>query len=142
MKPELAVVCDQLRTLGLDDVARWVEHPDAVRTLLESDQTHAITSMGEYEGESCDGCTEERSPSHERECQIAAAWRAIGDPRGAADIERAHDEALQQETQVEPLLFGVNRNVSGYGLWRTQHQQQGPLTMNGILRAMDPGRFR
>ena len=116
MKPELAVITDQLRTLGLEDVARWVEHPEAVRVLLESRQTHAITSLGEYEGESCDYCATHSPRPCERECRIAAAWRALGDLRGAADIERAHEEALRQDANRNPNLFGVE--ASTYGLAR------------------------
>lgn len=98
----LAVVCDQLRTLGLEDVARWVEHPEAVRELL----SHAPTSYG---GERCEVCdTAFMEESHYRTCSVAAAWRALGDPRGAADVERAHEEALREYTRrAATAVFGV-----------------------------------
>jgi hypothetical protein len=84
------------------EVAKWVEHPDAVRTLLG----RSITSTTNDGTQVCASCGYDVNDmgvsfnySHERTCWVAAAWRALGDPRGAADIERAHDEALRMARQ-------------------------------------------
>lgn len=97
MKPDaIQVAVDILRTLGLEDVARWVEHPDAVRALLK---------CGGFSGHRddlfCSECGESGWDAHERTCPVAAAWRALGDPRGQADIERAHEEALAEQGRIE-----------------------------------------
>ena len=96
----LAIITDHLRDLGLEDVARWVEHPDAVRELLR----HSPIEPAEYSGNEwealCRDCgenvDESRASAHNRKCLVAAAWRALGDPRGQADIERAHEEAIRE----------------------------------------------
>lgn len=106
----LAVVCDQLRALGLEDVARWVEHPDAVRELLKRGELAHVgdTHAGDWYCNGCGAPTDDahqsvevnvfgRTPGEREHCPIAAAWRALGDPRGQADIERAHEEALNQD---------------------------------------------
>lgn len=81
---QLAVLADHLRSIlpekDAADVVRWAAHPEAVRELLER--------AGYEAGE---------SPTDRR--RVAAAWRALGDPRGAADIERAHEEALAEENR-------------------------------------------
>jgi len=76
---------DRLRELGAtDDMLTWLEQPEAVRELMRlSPQT----------GYRCESCAAYDDFAHERKCAVAAAWRALDDPRGAADIERAWDEA-------------------------------------------------
>ena len=101
MTPELAVVCDQLRTLGLEDVARWVEHPEAVRELLRHSPVDAEST--EPNMPECPQCESGPRGPHGRHCEVAAAWRTLGDPRGAADIERAHEEALRQDDARRPI---------------------------------------
>lgn len=75
----------------------WLEHPDAVRELLSHTPQESVYA----DRINCPACGAESSESHGRcelphddYCPIAAAWRAIGDPRGAEDFERAHEEAL------------------------------------------------
>lgn len=74
------------------DVVRWAKNPDHVRRYLK----HTPVSGDETEDGACTGCRieEARGYSHLRKCWVAAAWRALGDPRGAEDIERAHEEGL------------------------------------------------
>ncbi len=84
----IRVAIDILRELGLEEQARWIEHPGAVRTLFRLGGDCA-----DYEGE-CEGCGA-YSP-HAANCEVFAAWHALNDPRAAADIERAHEEALVQ----------------------------------------------
>ena len=89
MTPDaLKIATDILRELGLEDVARWVEHPDAVRELLAA--TPNIPYDVERGGEGCDACSVGYPLAvriHARDCTVATAWRALGDPRGQADIE-------------------------------------------------------
>lgn len=87
------------------DVARWAAHPEAVRELLRHTPWH-LPEDRDYENDSpnCAGCTavsvwNDADDAHARDCPIAAAWRALGDPRGAADIERAWEEALTMARQ-------------------------------------------
>lgn len=78
---------DRLRELGAtDDVLAWLARPDAVRTLLK---LNVYAGFGEV----CQECGEGAGDAHLRTCPIAAAWRALGDPRGQADIECAREEA-------------------------------------------------
>lgn len=121
---QLKVLLDALESVGepvapadVAEVLRWARAPDAVRELLRHTplQPHEV-------GESvwCRGCAaalaNSRSGepySHLRRCAVAAAWRALGDPRGAEDIERAHDEALRelpdraQSRRVTALINGL-----------------------------------
>lgn len=83
------------------EVARWVEHPDAVRELLQLNPALSRDEAAEAYG-SCERCAAYDGEPHARDCPIAAAWRALGDPRGAADIERAHEEALRQNARLFP----------------------------------------
>jgi hypothetical protein len=83
MKPDaVKVAIDILRELGREEEARWIEHPGAVRELLKAPMCH------------CGVPFDALSDIHNRTCPVTAAWRAIGDPRWLADVERAHDEAL------------------------------------------------
>lgn len=86
---------DRLRELGAtDDMLRWLRHPEAVRALLKdppADRNGECPSTGTATGNKCWG--DSFSP-HIQDCAVAAAWRTLGDPRGQADIENAHDEAL------------------------------------------------
>lgn len=77
---------DRLRELGAtDDMMTWLAHPSEVRALLK---------LSPYNGaERCDACDEDAYDAHLCACPIAAAWRALGDPRGQADLERAREEA-------------------------------------------------
>ncbi len=96
----IQVAIDILRELGHEDMAKWVEQPDAVRMLLD------VSPFGD--GERCESCQCDAGESHQTNwvgadqipthCAVAEAWRALGDPRGAADIERAHEEALRQHS--------------------------------------------
>lgn len=97
----IQVAIDILRELGREDEARWIEHPDAVRALLKDPPAdrngecpgsrERDDASGDVRGWLCGGSVHD---SHMPSCLIAAAWRALGDPRGQADIENAHDEAL------------------------------------------------
>ncbi len=91
----LAVVADQLRALGMEDEARWIEYPEAVRELLR----HTPTTENAYDELYCVRCDAQSGDVHRPACHVAAAWRALGDPRGQADIERAHEEALTMARQ-------------------------------------------
>ncbi len=74
------------------DVAKWAANPGAVRELLR----HEPIAAPEQD-QQCASCLSWRDQSHLPRCTIAAAWRALGDPRGAQDIERAHEEALREQ---------------------------------------------
>jgi hypothetical protein len=109
MTPDaIRIATDILRELGLEDVARWVEHPDAVRELLR----HDPASTEGYSEAHCPACDMAEGYAHARwmkdrrhYCPVAAAWRALGDPRGAADIERAHEEALEWDSRRPSAEF-------------------------------------
>ena len=94
----LAVLLDAARACYGDDSeqVRWLLNPGAVRELLshtpgqiDDDSYCPSCGVGLYESH---GVTAPRG-----HCPVAAAWRALGDPRGAADIERAHEEALREQ---------------------------------------------
>lgn len=125
----LKFATDALREVGLDEEARWLEQPQHVRALLKDppgDRNGECPGSLEYDdatgdvrGYSCGG-----SPHHPhtRACPVAAAWRALGDPRGAEDIENAHEEALREGRRRSGMmvsrngLFGVD--PATYELWR------------------------
>ena len=101
------VAIDILRELGHEDEARWLEHPDAVRELLKHDPVERI----DYEEVGCAGAecgggdpTSEYRQPHSRTCPIAAAWRALGDPRAVADIQQAHERAIDASEQEMRLV--------------------------------------
>ena len=89
------------------DVAKWAQNPGAVRNLLVRARYTEVTHGGD--DESCCDCGAYAEESHSRtqlldspgkpwrDCIVAAAWRALADPRGAQDIERAHEEALREQ---------------------------------------------
>lgn len=126
MSDPISVITDHLRDLGMEDVARWVENPGAVRLLV---------ALPHYApNETCRDCGADVDESHGQTfdhprnpqwCRIAAAWRALGDPRGQADIERAHEEALRQNVRLFPQ-FVTNGEPNdaplvrlATALWRT-----------------------
>jgi len=94
------------------DVAKWAANAQHVRELLKHEPT-----IASYEGEpdavdhQCESCGVFNGGPHRtvafREgiatpCRVATAWRALGDPRGAEDIERAHEEALREHRDRLP----------------------------------------
>lgn len=93
---EKSTITDLLRQHGLEDVARWVEHPEAVRTLLK-----LALPVGECQGDESRCLGEGDWYAHSARCEVAAAWRSLGDPRGAADIANTHDEALRDNRVIE-----------------------------------------
>lgn len=100
----LAVLLDAARACYGDtaDQVRWLLNPDAVRELLK--HTPLAHALGAEESH-CPSCGVAPGEAHvhrssfsvKQVCTVADAWRALGDPRGAADIERAHEEALAQQ---------------------------------------------
>ena len=91
----LAVLLDAARACYGDDSeqVRWLLHPEAVRILLKATPA---SPCGDREETRCWWCHFHfLDEAHSRTCVGAAAWRDLGDPRGAADIERAHEEALR-----------------------------------------------
>lgn len=119
----LAVLIDAARACYGDDSeqVRWLLNPDAVRELVKHDPQILEVGLDSTICPSCEvgpGQAHQAlltitgkvavSPSRQR-CAVAAAWRALGDPRGAADIERAHEEALREQS-----LRAVDR---GPGSW-------------------------
>lgn len=103
----LAVLLDAARACYGDDSeqVRWLENPEAVRELLAAHPVMQATVNGE-DGAVCPECYGNHGDAHQRICRVAAAWRALGDPRGAADIERAHEEALRLNTRTLQDLIG------------------------------------
>lgn len=99
MKLDTATV-DRLKELGAtDDMLKWLEQPEAVRELLKHEP------MTDIDQPQCPGCgvVFGQGEAHRRtgygtgECPVATAWRALGDPRGAEDIERAWQEAIEAD---------------------------------------------
>ena len=129
MTDALKVALDALReALGECDVVRWVEHPDAVRELLR-------LSPATGEEYVCQVCEADDDTPHLRTCPIADAWRTLGDPRGADDIERAHVAALHQD---RTRIFGVQ--PSTYEQWRAPLAN--PNVKEGQVIAFSPEDFR
>jgi hypothetical protein len=90
---KLQVVVDMLREHGFDTEARWIEQREHVTQLLSY-----RPYIGIYASEHvCAECEADEGTSCFANCKVAAAWRALGDPRALADVERAHDEALADE---------------------------------------------
>lgn len=112
------------------EVAKWVEHPEAVRELLDFDP---VSARGGAEEEFCPACdvhltTESHGASKRNEhCPVAAAWRALGDPRGAADIERAHEEALREQAGRRSVIVSTPRG-SGHGWIDAAHAENDRMT--------------
>ena len=104
MKLDEATI-DRLRELGAtDDMLKWLEQPEAVRTLLK---------LSPYnDAERCEACDEDANDAHLRTCTVAAAWRTLGDPRGAADIEMAELEAHKQEARRMRLARRLNDSLN------------------------------
>lgn len=94
MSDKLQVITDMLRELGLEREATWVEQREHVATLLK------LNPATGYDN-SCESCMSDSGSAHSRMCGVAAAWRALGDPRGAEDIEWAHEEALARAPDME-----------------------------------------
>jgi hypothetical protein len=134
MTPDaLKIATDILRELGLEDVARWVEHPDAVRELLRS-AWGASRSGDDVCGDA--NCHVFLDETHMRTCRVPAAWRALGDPRGQADIERAHEEAIHHQTNILAVEVSAhNRAMTGLtpeqinGLYGEAY---GPIRLDGL----------
>lgn len=141
---QLAVLADHLRSILSEqdaaDVMRWAQHPEAVRELLLHDPL-----MFEHDAAGvCPRCDAVMGEAHnltsrvERtglrfSCPVAAAWRALSDPRGAADVERAHEEALLQNVRLFPQ-FVTNGEPNdaplarlATALWRTTEATLGPV---------------
>ena len=90
MKLDDATV-DRLRELGAtEEMLTWLREPEAVRALLRLNPTPSRVDVA------CD-CGVDHDEAHFRTCIVVTAWRALGDPRGAEDVERAHEEALLDE---------------------------------------------
>ena len=103
------------------DVAKWAANPGAVRELLrcarytEDEEDPACCDCGAFHDQSHSRTQLLNSPGKPwRDCTIAAAWRALGDPRGAADIEQAHEQAMRQQAtrrmlrhEGDPRFHGV-----------------------------------
>lgn len=83
------------------EVLRWATNPGAVRELLKHTPAYAPEDLVCPASECV---TEHGRWPHTRQCPIASAWRALGDPRGAADIELAHDQALIEDEIHEIAL--------------------------------------
>ena len=130
---------DRLRELGAtDDVLRWVRNPDAVRALLKdppADRNGECPGSIEYDDASRDvrgfACGGSEYDSHRRDCPIAAAWRALGDPRGAADIENAHEEALREHSRGLLSNVPTQRLAAASALSR-----DGVLSSEAVLRLL------
>jgi len=108
---KLQVVVDMLREHGFDAEAKWIEQREHVAFYL-------TTLPADRNGECPDGCGGYHSVAHIASCKVAAAWRALGDPRGAEDIEVAHEEALRDEA------------------WRNNPNYGAPMTVNEYLRSI------
>lgn len=87
------------------DVAKWASNAQHVRELISHEPR--VRYVDGDENSECPQCGTQTA-AHGREtfpsggptrryCRVAAAWRALGDPRGAEDIERAHEEALGEK---------------------------------------------
>lgn len=122
-----AIALDALQqSLGLnaadaEEAFRNAQHLVHVRELL-SHEPHVRYNDGDEISE-CPQCGTQTA-AHGREsfpsggptrryCRVAAAWRALGDPRGAADIERAHEEALREEGQRANRAIRFRREYLG-----------------------------
>ena len=82
------------------DVAKWAQNPEAVRYLI-AQTPYAIPEHPETEDFQCRGCGEEegRDRGHRRDCPVAAAWRALGDPRATDDIDILRDPVREEEAR-------------------------------------------
>lgn len=88
-----------------EEAEKYARNIGAVRDLIK----HSPVGPEEYvedEWQSiCRDCGVNVDPARESghlaRCLIVAAWRALGDPRGAADIKRAWDEALRESLRRE-----------------------------------------
>ena len=113
------------------DVAKWAANPGAVRELLKHTPQEALFA----ESIECPACDALQDEAHgitpvgigpdwpQRPCPIAAAWRALGDPRGAQDIERAHEEALREHRGRLPYTA---RYVQRPANWSPEFVDQSP----------------
>lgn len=72
---------------------KWLEQPEAVRTLLK----HDPTSHGDCH--QCAECEQHRWEPHLADCAVFAAWVKIGHPFAAKAIDIAWDEAIEQEAR-------------------------------------------
>jgi hypothetical protein len=88
---KLQVVVDMLREHGFDTEARWIEQREHVAYYLT---TAPADRNGECPARDCMG---HDYGAHSPSCKVAAAWRALGDPRAEIDLNNAHDEAINDE---------------------------------------------
>lgn len=110
------------------DVVKWAANPGAVRELLK------WAPMYGYDGQ-CPSCAEQTErTSHRRDCSLIAAWRALGDPRGAADIERAHEEANAEHARRFPT--GPVNGANEGDLVEVRVEADGAMTMLGVVARM------
>jgi len=131
---KLRVITDMLRELGMEREATWVEQREHVATLLKQ-------PMGEFndDGMSCSGCGCDVSfDTHFRACPVAAAWHVLGDPRGAENIERAHEEALRRErTRIEALNPGELTSGAQRALFVARMLEEGLRALFSVDAARD-----
>ena len=86
----LKVATDILRELGMDDVALWVEHPEAVRHLLNYGAQSTDASFEEHS--ECFDCGS--TGAHGRRSMLATGRRSCASgaarlPHGALSVTRA-----------------------------------------------------
>jgi len=82
------VLHEALPVRDAEDVLRWAQHPEAVRTLLRAQQLTA--------GGRCVGCNELSGRAHAEGCVMHGAALALGLEWAAPthELDRAHEEAL------------------------------------------------
>lgn len=130
-----------------EEAEKYARNVGAVRDLLK----HSPVGPEEYvedEWQSiCRDCGVNVDPAQEAghlaRCLIVAAWRALSDPRGAADIEQAHVEALHEETfrQVRRHELAARARPDFYGVrdatWQREYLGQFPLGLNPVSDRAD-----
>ena len=99
----LKVITDMLREEGLEDVARWVENPDAVRTLFRHVYSASSSACEARRSDAPAGqsaaCWGDDETPHDPWCPVAAAWRTLGMPEALRDVENAHEEAFAEDAR-------------------------------------------
>lgn len=78
------------------DLLKWAAHPEAVRELMKHTPAYQDEDLVCPASECV---TEHGRWPHTRACAIAAAWRALEDPRAAADHELAYEQAIAEDYQ-------------------------------------------
>lgn len=110
------------------DLAKWAANPQHVRELLKLDPYRPAMIDG-ADGEYCWACYATDSAAHHPTCAVAAAWRALGDPRGAEDIERAHEEALREQAR-RVVVFDETVNFNA-AQWEALRDATNPFVQAG-----------